>query len=152
MRYLNYSIVLEDVPDEISLAFNITGCPQRCRGCHSPELRDPNIGNVLTIEKLDEILKKYGNYISCVVFFGGDWNEDQLITLLRFIKFRYSKLKLCLYSGRASVSQRILSHLDYIKLGPYVEALGALNSKTTNQVFIRLSDGANLNHLFQKTS
>lgn len=151
MRYLNYSIVLEDVPDEISLAFNITECPQRCKGCHSPELRNPNLGDILDTETLDKILKKYNTYISCVVFFGGDWNEQELITLFRFIKFKYPKLKLCLYSGRLSVSQRILLYLDYIKLGPYVEALGALNSKTTNQTFIRLSDGANLNYLFQKS-
>lgn len=149
IRFLSHDIVLEDVPNEISLAFNITGCPQRCRGCHSPELRDPSLGEILDIPTLDKLLKKYHKYISCVVFFGGDWSEEDLIILLRYTKVNY-KLKICLYSGRNSVSQKILFYLDYIKLGPYVEEFGALTSSSTNQAFIRLSDGANLNHLFQK--
>ena len=34
-----------------------------------------------------------------------------------------------------------LGNFDYIKLGPYIEEFGPLNSKTTNQRFYKVSDG-----------
>ena len=44
------------------------------------------------------------------------------------------------YSGRQELSKNIyLGWFDYIKLGPYIEELGPLNSKTTNQRFYEVS-------------
>ena len=38
LKYLNCQVTFAEVPDEISLCINITNCPNRCPGCHSPEL------------------------------------------------------------------------------------------------------------------
>ena len=38
-----------------------------------------------------------------------------------------------LYSGRTEVEPEIQAAFDYVKLGPYIAALGPLNSPTTNQ-------------------
>lgn len=42
-KYVDYDIVFQEVPGEVSLALNISNCPFKCEGCHSPHLRE-NIG------------------------------------------------------------------------------------------------------------
>lgn len=39
VRYHNFDIVFAEIPDETTLAINITNCPNRCPGCHSPHLQ-----------------------------------------------------------------------------------------------------------------
>lgn len=39
VRYHNFDVVFAEIPDETTLAINITGCPNRCPGCHSPHLQ-----------------------------------------------------------------------------------------------------------------
>ena len=71
---------------------------------------------------------------------GGDSNPEYINILGKVIKCH--KLKSAWYSGRQELSKEIdLKNFDAIKLGPYVEELGPLNSKTTNQRFYKVSDG-----------
>ena len=39
VRYHNFDVVFAEIPGETTLALNITGCPNRCPGCHSPPLQ-----------------------------------------------------------------------------------------------------------------
>ena len=39
VRYHNFDVVFAEIPDETTLAINITGCPNRCPGGHSPHLQ-----------------------------------------------------------------------------------------------------------------
>lgn len=40
------------------------------------------------------------------------------------------------YSGRQELSDKInLNYFDFIKIGPYIQGAGGLNSATTNQIF-----------------
>lgn len=66
---------------------------------------------------------------------------EQLEYALRMIRAR--GLKTCLYSGCNNIKpfERLLPLLDYIKLGPYVDALGGLDNPNTNQRFYRISAG-----------
>ena len=50
IKYKDYYVVFEEIPDKITLAVNITNCQNRCIGCHSPELRE-NIGKELTTDE-----------------------------------------------------------------------------------------------------
>lgn len=51
-------------------------------------------------------------------------------------KYIPSNIKVGWYSGRQELAKEInLSNFDYIKLGPYIEELGGLDCKTTNQKF-----------------
>ena len=43
LNYLNTGVVFQEIPDEVTLSINITGCPSRCPGCHSQYLWE-NIG------------------------------------------------------------------------------------------------------------
>jgi len=139
MKVLYIDVVMQEVPDEVSLALSITGCPNRCEGCHTPELRNPSLGDEFTDKILTDLLDKYDGLISCVLFFGGDHLEEELIHKLKIVRKR--GYKTCLYTGNDDASDAIKSHLDYIKVGPYIANKGSLFSKKTNQRMYNLIDG-----------
>ena len=39
LTYVNHDIVFQEFPDEVTLAINLSRCPNRCPGCHSPYLQ-----------------------------------------------------------------------------------------------------------------
>ena len=122
---------MQEVPNEVSLAINISGCPYRCKGCHSKYLWEYS-GNYLS-DDIEDILDKYSDLITCICFMGGDQNTKELIGLIQKIKTK--NLKVCLYTGASleDINEELLSLLDYIKVGIFVEELGGLNNKNTNQ-------------------
>lgn len=124
-------IVFSEIPDEITLALNISNCQNNCIGCHTSYLRE-NIGTELTLEILSaEIQKNSG--ISCVCFMGEGNDHEALINLAKFIHENYPDLKTALYSGRVAVEDDLYDIFDYVKIGPYKKECGPLNEKTTNQ-------------------
>ena len=143
--YPEPTIVFAEVPDEISLAISITGCPRRCPGCHSEYLWE--YGGELLLENLDALIRKYIPHITCVCFMGGDAeNPRELKKALKRIK-RYG-LKTALYSGAdikdvlyfdthiahvVNIPRSLYKYLDYVKYGPYDNALGGLDHPGTNQ-------------------
>ena len=153
LRYSSYNIVLQEVPNEISLCFTITGCKLACEGCHSEYTWDGSKGEVLTNELLQSLLTKYNGMISCVLFMGGEWEADRLLSLIFQVKCK--QLKTALYTGlNLKQVQRqcpeLLACLDYIKTGKWLPKLGGLNSPTTNQKFLNLQTGEVMNYLFRK--
>lgn len=139
LHYSSKQIVLQEVPDEISLALSISGCKLACRGCHSTETWNPKYGEELSETVLQELITR-SKYITCVLFYGGEWQEDNLIKLLKLVKS--NNLKTCLYTGLElnQISDNLLSNLTYIKVGRYIEQLGGLESPTTNQQILLISD------------
>jgi anaerobic ribonucleoside-triphosphate reductase activating protein len=144
------SVVFQEVPNEISLCFSITGCKVGCKGCHSTELWNEENGISLTKQVFIQWLKKYKGLISCVVFFGGEWQPSALIEKLLIAK--NFGLKTCLYSGEKNIDINISQHLNFLKTGKWQAELGGLDSITTNQVFRDLTTGEKLNHLFTKNN
>lgn len=141
LKYVNHDIVFQEFPDEVTLAINLSGCPNRCPGCHSPELRN-DIGEALTEERLNSLLEAYVGSITCVALMGGDGDPKGVVRLLRTVRKKYPKLRTGWYSGRERMpSEEELSAFDYVKLGAWVEALGPLSSPTTNQRLYRIDDG-----------
>lgn len=147
MNYANLCIVLQEVPGEISICFSITGCELMCNNCHSSYLWKKENGTPLTLQKYKEILTEYNYLASCVLFMGGEWYEKELEKFL--IVAEEFKYKTCLYTGETTISNRLLKHLTWVKTGPWIEKLGGLDSKTTNQKFIEVKSNKILNHLFQ---
>jgi len=141
LRFHNYSIVFQEVPDELSLAINITNCPHRCKACHSPHLQE-NIGEFLTEELLKSLLAKYGDTITCICLMGGDGNPEIVERQALFIRSKTNgKIKTAWYSGKDTFpSTCSMQSFDYIKLGAYVERLGGLDSPTSNQRFYRIDN------------
>lgn len=137
LKYVSYDIVFQEIPDEISLAVNLSGCPNGCPGCHSAHLQE-DIGVHLTESVLDELLCKYSTTITCVCFMGGDADVEAVFDLARHVH-SISSLKTAWYSGRELLGSAC-EVFDYIKAGGYVEALGGLDSEQTNQRLYKVLD------------
>ena len=141
LKYANFDIVFQEVPDEVTLAINISNCPNQCPGCHSKYLWD-NVGKDLDMNELNRLVSQYKSGITCVCFMGGDNEPESVAQLARQVKNDYN-MKVAWYSGKNDLPQHVSTdHFDYIKLGRYVAELGALDSATTNQRMMkRLADG-----------
>jgi len=149
MRYKDINVVLQEIPNEITLCFTITGCNVRCDGCHSPYLWKEGTGEKLSDSFLTENLNRYKNTVSCVLFMGGEWNEDLLDKLKICKKHGF---KTALYTGLTieEISDDIVNELDYIKVGKWIKELGGLDKKETNQRLINLTNNEIMNHYFHK--
>ena len=106
LKYLNTDIVFQEVPDETSLAINITGCPCRCPGCHSPYLW-ADTGIVLNAEAIDCLMAEHGAGITCVCFMGGDAAPHEVEGLAAYVHQRYPQHKVAWYSGRQYIPHNI---------------------------------------------
>ncbi len=146
-RSFNPQVVFQEVPNEVSLAYTISGCPVNCDGCHSKDTWDATSGSQLDDASFIEDLERYQNLITCVLFFGGEWAPEPLIRKLKIAQTR--KLKTCLYSGFERLPKRVKQHLDYLKIGQWISALGGLEQPGTNQKFIEVNTGKDLTYLFQ---
>ncbi|MDR2621243.1 MAG: anaerobic ribonucleoside-triphosphate reductase activating protein [Dysgonamonadaceae bacterium] len=142
MKYISFDIVFQEVPGEVTLAVNISNCPNRCKGCHSPHLQE-DAGETLDENTLSVWLGKYGNAITCICFMGGDAEPLEVCRLAGFVKRQAGgNIKTGWYSGKNALPEGIsLTDFDYIKLGAYTERLGGLDKPTTNQRFYRIEKG-----------
>ncbi len=141
LKYTDYDIVFQEIPNEVTLAINLSNCPHRCKGCHSPQLMK-DIGEHLNENVMSSLLKKYGQSITCVCFMGGDASPDEVENLASFVKnASQGKIKTGWYSGREKLLNHCnLNNFNFIKLGAYKEHLGGLNMKTTNQRLYRINN------------
>lgn len=153
MRFTNHDIVFREFPDEITLAIHISGCPNRCPGCHSAYLQQ-DIGEELTEERLLNLVAPYRDEVTCVGFLGGDAHPDEVFRLARALKQHFgTQLHTGWYSGRDQLPQpSALQWLDYVKVGPYVKELGPLDAPATNQRIYRITQAKlqDITHLMRK--
>lgn len=140
MKTASEMICFQEVPDEVSLSFSISNCPNNCEGCHSPWLRT-DCGDDL-YWKMPQLLRHYKDKITCVLFMGGD-DEKQKYELMTALHYcRIKGYKTALYSGFDVWPDReLLMMLDYVKIGHYNPALGGLKSCTTNQRMYKKNGG-----------
>ena len=118
LRYADYDIVFQEIPDEVTLAINLSNCPNHCKGCHSAYLME-DVGEPLTEESLSTLLGKYGKAITCVCFMGGDASPAEVEQLAAFLhKQTITPVKVGWYSGKSKLTENFdVSHFQYIKLG-----------------------------------
>lgn len=146
LKYVGFDIVFREIPDETTLAINISNCPCHCNGCHSSYLAG-DVGEVLTITRIEKLINE-NKGITAICFMGGD-NDPKLINhyagLVRTLTTTKTAdaipaetvpldIKIGWYSGRVTLADEIdLHNFDYIKLGPYIEECGPLDNPNTNQ-------------------
>lgn len=128
LKYVDTLVTFSEVPDEISLCINISNCPFRCHGCHSPWLQE-DTGELLTKEVLKQLIQD-NDGITCVCFMGGNPKE------VNDLASECTNLKVAYYTGSNNISKDLnLRNFDYIKTGPYIKEFGPLTSRRTNQTF-----------------
>ena len=164
LKYLYSQVYTKEIPNEISLGISITGCPIHCPECHSPYTWDSNEGSILYVNTLHHLIDCQ-SYISCILFFGGEWQPDHLEYLLKSISMRNEErskndqFKTALYTGQnLEFMQKypsLLRLLDYIKVGPYDPILGSLDYPSTNQRLYTIENGIikkDITSLFWRTN
>lgn len=125
------NIVLEEIPDKVTLAVEISNCQGNCIGCHSPFLKS-DIGSELTVDIIEQLISdNFG--VNCFLLLGEGKDRQALLDISRHVHTAHPGMETALYSGRVDVEDDLKHEFDYIKVGPYVEQLGPLNSRTTNQ-------------------
>ena len=108
------SVVMEEIPDRVSLAVEISNCRGNCVGCHSPFLKK-DIGRELTADIIDRLVAdNFG--VNCFLFLGEGRDPEALLDLADHV--RSKGLLAAVYSGREEVEEVFWDHFDYIKLGP----------------------------------
>ena len=138
LKCYSYDIVCQEIPDEISLAVNISCCPNRCPGCHSPWLWEDE-GEPMTDDMLYALIGRYADAITCFCFMGGDAEPLEIERLAAWIKDTFPRIRTAWYSGRETLPDGFdLKVMDYVKLGPYKSELGGLKSPSTNQALYRV--------------
>lgn len=157
LKYLYSQVYTKEVPKELSLGISVLGCPVHCPECHSPHIWDVNCegeGTNLTVEALENVIEQQ-KWVSCVLFFGGEWNMPYLNELLR--KCKELGYKTALYSGHTLDWFKVKHpnyhlYLDYIKVGRYDSKYGSLDYPSTNQRLYKLDTNEDITHLFWKTN
>lgn len=155
LKYANYDIVFQEVPNEMSLAVSISGCTLRCAGCHSRYLWEDK-GEVLSIFAIEQLLKLEDG-VTCLLLMGGEHDIDTLVEI--FMHF-HRKIKTAWYCGLDMIPKDklgIVQYLDFLKVGHFDMELGGLSSPTTNQRLYKIEhqgDGnyyqTDITHLMQK--
>lgn len=144
LKYVNTGVVFQEIPDEVTLSINISNCPCHCPDCHSQYLWQ-NVGEPLTTIILDKLIADYGQDITCMCFMGGDAEPSYVNTLALHLRKNHPLIKVAWYSGRGRIASEIdKANFNYIKLGPYIQHLGCLTSRTTNQRMYKLASGNDL--------
>ena len=137
MKYVNTDIVFQEIPDEVSLAINISGCPCRCPGCHSRYLWE-DVGEPLDTAAIDALVTQYAGEVTCLLFMGGDADPAGVNQLAQYVHTTYPRLRVAWYSGRIRIPAIVRRQdFDYIKIGPFIRHLGPLKEPTTNQRLYR---------------
>ena len=125
------SVVLEEIPDRLTLAVEISNCRGTCIGCHSPFLKQ-DIGEELTPEVADRLIAdNFG--VNCFLLLGEGSDPEALLRIAEHLKRHHPDIERAVYSGRPEVEPALYEAFDYVKVGPYIAEFGPLNSRTTNQ-------------------
>lgn len=157
LKYLYSQVYTKEIPNELSLGISVLGCPVHCPECHSPHMWDMNCegeGTDLTVKELENIIEQQ-KWVSCILFFGGEWDMMHLNKLLKTCKDL--EYKTALYSGHELDWFKIKHpnfhlYLDYIKVGRYYSEYGSLDYPSTNQRLYKVDTNEDITHLFWKTN
>lgn len=120
----------------IGVSLWVCGCPLQCEGCHNSDIWDFNGGEEYTQETEQQILNLIKpEYITRLSVLGGEplipQNYSGLAHLIKEAKVAKESIKIWLYTGYIYENlkkiededlQYILSHINYLVDGPYVES------------------------------
>lgn len=138
----------------------VSGCTNRCPGCFQPETWSFTYGEPFTAETENTLLTMLEpDYINGLTLLGGDpfepENQRALLPFLRRVKSRFPQKTIWVFSGflyeemlrvgyhaHCEVTEEMLSLIDVLVDGPFVEALRDIGLRfrgSSNQRLIDLN-------------
>jgi len=147
----------------------VSGCTNRCPGCFQPQTWDFSYGEPFTGETEDRILDMLApDYINGLTLLGGDpfepENQRALLPFLRRVRERYPMKNIWAFSGftweelhtggshpRCEVTDKMLSHIDVLVDGRFVEALKDIRLRfrgSSNQRIIDVNRSLEVGEIF----
>lgn len=124
----------------VRVSLFVSGCTHRCKGCFNEVAWDFDYGQPFTQQTMDDILEMLRpSYIRGITLLGGEpfepQNQPALVELLRQVKSRYPEKSIWAFSGYLfdrdilpgklgdpAVTKELLSYLDVLVDGPFIEA------------------------------
>lgn len=117
----------------IRYSIYLAGCRHHCKGCHNKTSWNPLAGNVLTQQKVDEIINEINAnpLLDGITFSGGDpfYNPEEFLPLIKTIKER-TNMNIWCYTGYTyeqlmdmEVCREILKLVDVLVDGKFIEDL-----------------------------
>lgn len=123
----------------VRVSLFVSGCTHHCPGCFQPETWDFNYGQPYTVDVAAQVLQMLApDYIEGLTLLGGEpmepANREALLPLVRAVRKQYPNKTIWCYSGYvfeqlragnpgpADTAQELLSLLDVLVDGPFVEA------------------------------
>ena len=146
----------------------VSGCTNRCKGCFQPQTWDFSYGQPFTAETEDHLLSLLSpSYINGLTVLGGEpfepENQRALVPFLRRVRRTYPGKTIWCFSGftyeelttdvthpRCEVTDELLSLLDVLVDGRFVEELKDLTLRfrgSANQRLIDLNASRAAGHL-----
>ena len=142
-RIMNYATIKNcDIANGpgVRVSLFVSGCTHRCPGCFNEVAWDFNYGQPFTQETIDTILTMLAPaHVKGLTLLGGEPFEPQnqvaIVDLLRQVKAKYPDKSIWAFSGYLfdrdilgkklgpwEITEEILSYLDVLVDGPFVEA------------------------------
>lgn len=162
---MNYGTIKKiDIADGLGVRVSlfVSGCRNHCKGCHNQITWDFNFGQEFTENTEAEILEALKPYhIAGLTVLGGEpfeeENQEILAPFLEKVKSTYPEKNIWCYTGyiydkdilpqdgrkHTAFTNRMLSSIDILVDGPYIESLKDLTLKfrgSSNQRIIDLTN------------
>ena len=116
-----YNRSVADGPGLRSVLF-MQGCNMHCKGCHNPQTWDTDGGYSITVDLLFEEIVKNAKTKRITISGGEPLLQIKSLKKL-IVRLNEAEFNIALYTGyeKADVPKDILSLVDYIKTGKYIE-------------------------------
>lgn len=140
-------VTMTEIPNRLAVFFEVGNCTVHCKGCHSKHLWDT--ANRDNSDSLNDIMHYADRYYqmgaNAILFMGGlrSLNVPPSKFINEILRPLYEKgYDIGLYDGGFwdSLVEEASWYCKWIKVGPYIETLGGLDSTTTNQKFYEKID------------
>lgn len=93
------------------VALWVAGCTKRCKGCISPEMRDPSAGKPIAVATLAKRLGRLGSSIAGITISGGEPMDqaDALAPFVKMVKKQRPEWNVIVYTGYSKAKAGRLS-------------------------------------------
>lgn len=114
--------------DGMAYEIYISGCHQKCPGCHNHHMQNFNLGKEADVDEIAKDIKSRGPFVDYISFLGGeplDQEGYEFMTFMVSLKARFPTLQFMLFTGHvfSDIPLWCFDMFDRIKYGPYLDTL-----------------------------